>query len=82
MDRLSALSSQIKPNYTGHRFTPRSTEDVVICGAVRTPLTKSKRGALKDTAPEVLLAHVLKSLVERCKVDPKTIPDIVVGNVA
>ena len=53
----------------------------MICGAVRTPLTKSKRGGFKDTAPEVLLSGALKGLVERTKVDPKLIQDIIVGNV-
>ncbi len=46
---------------------------MVICGAVRTPLTKAKRGGLKDTPAEVLLSTVLKALVERTKVDPKLI---------
>lgn len=54
----------------------------MICGAVRTPLTKAKRGGLKDTPPEVMLTTALAGLLERTKVDPKLIQDIVVGNVA
>jgi acetyl-CoA acyltransferase 1 len=53
---------------------------VVICAAVRTPVTKAKRGALKDTAPEVMLAAALKEVVARAKVDPKLVDDIAVGN--
>jgi acetyl-CoA acyltransferase 1 len=48
---------------------------------VRTPLTKSKRGALKDTPPEALLAPVLRHLVEKTKLDPKNVQDVVIGNV-
>lgn len=53
----------------------------MICGAVRTPLTKSKRGGFKDTPAEVMLSGALKGLIQRTKVDPKLIQDIVVGNV-
>jgi acetyl-CoA acyltransferase 1 len=42
----------------------------VICGAVRTPLTKSKRGLLKDTPPEIILQAALKGLIDRTKVNP------------
>lgn len=43
-------------------------------------MTKAKRGALKNTAPEVMLAAVLKEVVARSKVDPKLVDDIAVGN--
>ncbi|CAK9034796.1 unnamed protein product [Durusdinium trenchii] len=56
-------------------------DDVVICCAVRTPLCKAKRGAFKDTAPELLLAAVFKEVVARTKVNPKDIGDIQIGNV-
>ena len=51
----------------------RSDNDVVICGAVRTPLTKAKRGLLRDTPPEILLSTAFTGLLERTKVDPKLI---------
>jgi acetyl-CoA acyltransferase 1 len=49
--------------------------------AVRTAITKAKRGAFKDTHPTELLAAVLKATVDRTKIDPKLIGDIVVGTV-
>ena len=63
-------------------YPSKSANDVVICGAVRTPLTKAKRGGLKDTPPEVMLSTALVGLLERTKVDPKLVQDIVVGNVS
>lgn len=54
----------------------------MICAAVRTPLTKAKRGLLKDTAPEILLATVFKAVCERAKLDPKLVDDVAVGNVS
>ena len=59
----------------------KNADDVVICGAVRTPLTKAKRGGFKDTPCEVMLTACLKGLLERTKVDPSLVEDIVVGNV-
>mmetsp|Transcript_37937 Transcript_37937/g.45738 ORF Transcript_37937/g.45738 Transcript_37937/m.45738 type:complete len:418 (-) Transcript_37937:420-1673(-) len=56
-------------------------DDVVICAAVRTPMCKGKRGAFKDTTPDVLLSTVLKAVVEKTGVNAKDIGDINVGNV-
>lgn len=75
MNRLELLSQQIAAK------TPaKCPNDVVICSAVRTPLTKAKKGGLKDTQPDILLSAVFRSAVERAKVNPKNIQDICVGN--
>jgi acetyl-CoA acyltransferase 1 len=44
-------------------------------------LTKAKKGALRDTAPEVLLAHVISDVCTKVKLDKGKVDDIVVGNV-
>ena len=49
--------------------------------AVRTPICKAKKGGLKDTPAEDLLATVLAAVVERTKIDPAVIGDVVVGSV-
>lgn len=41
----------------------KSDNDVIICGAVRTPLTKAKRGLLWDDPPEVLLCTAFTGLL-------------------
>jgi acetyl-CoA acyltransferase 1 len=56
-------------------------DDVVVVSAFRTPMCKAKRGGLRDTAPDALLIAVLKATMERAKIDPNIIGDIVVGNV-
>ncbi|KAK3284109.1 hypothetical protein CYMTET_8224 [Cymbomonas tetramitiformis] len=87
MNRINILSQHINPsqNATGFEFqqtaAAKSADDVVICCAVRTPICKAKRGAFKDTGPDVLLSTVLKEAVARSKVDPKLLGDINVGNV-
>ncbi len=75
MKRLESLNQQLIAT-----TAPKSPNDVVICAAVRTPLTKAKRGGLKDTQPDTLMKAVFTGVIERSKVDPKKIQDICVGN--
>ncbi|CAG8486379.1 14050_t:CDS:2, partial [Acaulospora morrowiae] len=63
------------------RIGHKSPEDVVIVTAVRTPMTRSKKGGFKDTLPEELLAAVFKAVLDKSKIDPKLIQDVAVGNV-
>lgn len=50
----------------------------VIVDAVRTPMAR-RNGALKDWHPVDLLAHVLRSLVERTDLDPALVDDVIAG---
>jgi acetyl-CoA acetyltransferase family protein len=50
----------------------------LIIDAVRTPIGRYG-GALKDVRPDDLLALVLRSLVERTKIPPEEIEDVLVG---
>ncbi|PPQ76193.1 hypothetical protein CVT24_002796 [Panaeolus cyanescens] len=56
-------------------------DDVVIVSAVRSAITKGKKGGFKDTRPELILSHVLRAAYTRANLDPKLIDDISVGNV-
>lgn len=54
--------------------------NAVVVSAVRTAVTKAKKGAFKDTRPDDLLAEILKaSLSQAPNLDPKDIGDIVIG---
>jgi acetyl-CoA acyltransferase len=53
----------------------------VIVDAVRTPLGR-RNGALRDWHPVDLLAHVLRSLVERSDLDPVMVDDVIAGCVS
>ena len=54
--------------------------DAVIVSALRTPVTKAKRGALKDTRPDDLLAEVLKGVLASVPgFDPADLGDVIVG---
>lgn len=75
MQRLQNMATHLATS----NISAKQPDDVVICSAVRTPVTKAKKGHLKDTAPEVLLSHVLKAAAQRAKLEPKEAQDIVVG---
>jgi len=65
------------------RTAPKAADDndVVICATSRTPLTKAKKGALRDTAIETLLAHVIKDVCKKGNCPQAKVDDIAVGNV-
>ncbi|MCW7754780.1 thiolase family protein [Desulfobotulus sp. H1] len=53
--------------------------DAYIVSSVRTPGCKNRRGAFRETRPENLLSHIMKSCVEKAGVDPKEIDDCMIG---
>ncbi|RMX66809.1 hypothetical protein KXD40_005222 [Peronospora effusa] len=78
MHRIDRIRSHVS---NGLNKSEVLEEDVVIVSALRTPITKARRGGFKDTTPDVLLGHVLQAVLHQAKVDPKLVGDIVVGNV-
>ncbi|KAI1315957.1 3-ketoacyl-CoA thiolase with broad chain length specificity [Mortierella claussenii] len=85
--RLAQISSHLSssllpPSPVVHtKIGVQSPDDVVIVDAVRTPLTRGKKGGFKDTVPEDLLAAVLIAIKDRTKIDPALVDDICVGTV-
>ena len=77
MNRLQGLKSHLVQEKISGGKCPN---DVVICSAVRTPLTKAKKGGLKDTAPEYMLSIALRAAYERAKLVPSKVQDVTVGN--
>src|SRR5258708_3672082 len=54
------------------------SHEAVIVSAVRTAIGK-KKGSLATTRADDLLAHALRSAVDRAKLDPKYVDDVVTG---
>ena len=63
-----------------HR-TSKNADDIVITLAIRTPLTKARKGGFKDTSLEYLAYAILREVKERCNIDPALVEDICMGNV-
>lgn len=61
--------------------TSKNADDIVITLAIRTPLTKARKGGFKDTSLEYLVYALLKEVKERSNLDPGLVEDICLGNV-
>ena len=57
----------------------KKPDDVVITLAVRSAMTRAKKGAFKDTSADTLLYGMLKAVQSRSGVDPTLVEDISVG---
>jgi len=62
------------------RQTPRQVQDAYIVAALRTPIGRAPRGALRHVRPDDLLADTLRALVARTPtLDPAAIEDVIAG---
>ncbi len=53
--------------------------EAVIVSTARTPIGKAYRGAFNNTTSPAMAAHAIKNAIERARVDPAEIEDVVVG---
>jgi acetyl-CoA acyltransferase len=58
----------------------KQVQEAYIVAATRTPVGKAPRGIFRNTRPDDLLAHVLKSVLAQApSLDPTSIGDVIVG---
>ncbi len=58
----------------------KQIQEAYIVAATRTPVGKAPRGMFRNTRPDDLLAHVLKSVLAQApSLDPAVIGDVIVG---
>jgi acetyl-CoA C-acetyltransferase len=53
--------------------------EAVIVSTARTPIGKAHRGAFNNTHGATLGGHVIKHAVERAKIDPSEVDDVILG---
>ncbi len=53
--------------------------EALIVSTARTPIGKAYRGAFNDTQAQALGAHAISHAVQRAKIDPAEIDDVVIG---
>lgn len=61
--------------------TQKNPDDVVITLAIRTPLTKARKGGMKDTLLDAIVFKLLEQVNQKSKLDPQLVEDICLGNV-
>ncbi|KAI8332892.1 Thiolase, N-terminal domain-containing protein [Chlamydoabsidia padenii] len=80
--RLQQVSGHLSGSTTSaNKIGVKSPEDVVIVSALRSAITRARKGGFKDSLPEEMLSGVFKGLLERTKIDPALVNDITVGTV-
>ncbi|KAI0339540.1 thiolase [Trametopsis cervina] len=57
----------------------KNDNDVVIVAAVRSAITKGKKGGFKDTLPDEILTGVLRAVYQKAGLDPSLVEDVSVG---
>lgn len=80
---MSAITNKLS-QVTGvgkGKLLAKNDNDVVIVAAVRSAITKAKKGGFKDTRPEEILSAVLRAAYTKAGLDPSLIEDVAVGNV-
>ncbi len=77
----SRLFARVVVANVRRRSTSKNADDIVITLAVRTPLTKAKKGGFKDTSLEYMIYAILKEVRERSNLDPALVEDLCLGNV-
>lgn len=53
--------------------------EAVIVSTARTPIGKAYRGAFNNTTTQALGAHAIQHAVERAKIDPAEVEDVIMG---
>ena len=85
--RLQSLNAQFEAQPTSANFNsgslgPKSDDDVVVVSTARTAMTRAKKGPQRNTAPEAMLAPVLKDVLRKANnLDPKLVGEVAIGNV-
>ena len=58
----------------------KQIQEAYIVAATRTPVGKAPRGMFRNTRPDDLLMHVLKSVMRQCpSLDPAAVGDVIAG---
>ncbi|KAJ5881634.1 uncharacterized protein N7529_000306 [Penicillium soppii] len=80
--RLNSVANQLAaPGSARQKVLAKNADDIVITYLARTPLTKARKGGLKDTTVDDLLVSLLTTVREKSKLDPNLVEDVCVGNV-
>ncbi|KAH8168633.1 3-ketoacyl-CoA thiolase, peroxisomal [Sarocladium implicatum] len=81
-ERIGSIIRHLAPGSALNNIQSKNPDDIVITLAVRTPLTKAKKGGFKDTSLEYMIYALLKQVRQRSSLDPNLVEDVCFGNVS
>ncbi|KZZ98989.1 3-ketoacyl-CoA thiolase [Moelleriella libera RCEF 2490] len=82
VERIGSIIKHLAPGSAINQIQSKNPDDVVITLALRTPLTKARKGGFKDTTLEYMIYALLKQVRERSNLDPALVEDVCFGNVS
>lgn len=78
----SHFEAQPTNAFNAGSIRPMSDDDVVVVSTARTAMTRGKKGPQRNTAPEAMLAPVMRDVLRKANnMDPKLLGEICIGNV-
>ena len=80
MNRLNLFHNQIC-NENNNNNKIKNKSECVIISAIRSPMTKAKKGELSKIPTEIILSQLMNYLIKKTKINPSLIDDIIIGNV-
>ncbi|OAA78391.1 3-ketoacyl-CoA thiolase [Akanthomyces lecanii RCEF 1005] len=81
VERIGSIIKHLAPGSALNTLQAKNADDIVITVAIRTPLTKARKGGFKDSGIEYLAYCLLKELKTRSGIDPALVEDFAFGNV-
>ena len=81
MNRLNLFHNQICNNKNIINNKNINKKESVIISAIRSPLTKAKKGGLSSIPSEIILSQLFDYLLKSTKINPSLIDEIIIGNV-
>ncbi|KAF7561952.1 hypothetical protein G7046_g2176 [Stylonectria norvegica] len=81
-ERIGSIIKHLSPGSAINTIQSKNADDIVITLAIRTPLTKARKGGFKDTSLEYMVYALLKEVRQRSNLDPALVEDICLGNVS
>ena len=81
LERVQAVGSLMSSKASKAQLILPLPSDIVIVCAVRTPITRAKKGGLANCLVEDLLVAVFKAVLDRTHIDPSLVEDVGVGTV-
>lgn len=78
--RALEINSHLNPSGRAGLLEKRP-DDIVVTAALRTAITRGRKGGFKDTAAADLLHGVFTHLIQRSGIDPSLVEDVSVGSV-
>eukprot|EP00890_Picochlorum_soloecismus_P001192 jgi/Picsp_1/2073/NSC_05538-R1_3-ketoacyl- thiolase len=81
VNQEAVLNSTSAGDFAAYQRKTVNLDDVVIVSACRTPLCRARKGGLRDTPADDLVATVLKETLTRTGVEAEAVGDVVMGSV-